>query len=293
VRPRFNYYPQHVFLRWRYREKHMRLLKKFIASDNRWEETKYYFGYRFRKTTKPIGDFSHNFIQQQKRGFRNSPNIVFIWIPKTAGTSVFSWLETDVNMLKLKFPAQFKNFTNRGAVTFGHVHYQSLLSAGYISESFNDQAYKFCISRNPFDRAVSLYHYLVKISLYSGEFIDFLSDVRLRRPPIGLYNECGISQANPQIDWIIDKNGEFIVDEVFSVEDMKVFEAVLRKKFNVSSNGKIQHKNKTERPVDLLRVHSEAIPMIQEIYMRDFELLGYDKQPNAAKYLKAKDLDTL
>jgi len=256
----------------------MRLLHKFISSDDRWGETKNYFNHRLTNTRRHLEDLSHNFIQQQKRGFRNSPNMVFIWIPKTAGTSVFSWLETNVNMLKLKHPVQYKNFANRGAVTFVHVHYQSLLRAGHVDRNYSNKAYKFCIIRNPFDRAVSLYYYFVKISLYSGEFIDFLSDVRLKRPPIGAYSEYGISQANPQIDWIMDENGEFVVDEVFSIEDLKLFEATIMKKYNLPDNALIQHKNKTERPVDLLRVHSEAIPMIQEIYMRDFEVLGYDKQ---------------
>lgn len=60
-------------------------------------------------------------------GRRNRPDMLFIWIPKTAGSSVFALLESTLGMQKLKTFQDAARFRNRGPITFGHMHYLSLL----------------------------------------------------------------------------------------------------------------------------------------------------------------------
>jgi len=93
---------------------------------------------------------------------RKTKNGVFIWIPKTAGTSVFEVLAA-YNCLKLKDlkSARFM-FPQQGLVTFGHMSYALLLEKKVVSPEFHEKAFKFCFVRNPFSRVVSLYEYLKK-----------------------------------------------------------------------------------------------------------------------------------
>ena len=69
-------------------------------------------------------------------------NILFIWIPKTAGTSVFKSLNNNLDMQKRKRQKEFLSFPNKGAVTFGHVSYSNLLALGAVSQEFHLNSYK-------------------------------------------------------------------------------------------------------------------------------------------------------
>lgn len=207
-----------------------------------------------------------------------SPNMVFVWIPKTAGTSLFAWLEKEVYMAKLNKSMKYvRAFKNRGAVTFGHYHYKSLVVTGNVSKKFDASAFKFCVSRNPYDRAMSLYFYSVREKLYSGEFVDYLAEVQRNRPPVGMYNVLGLSQSNPQVDWMFSANGEFVVDKVYRFEDLNEIATDLQTRFG-SIKSSMEHRNKTERGKsarELLTSHSEIVPLIKDIYARDFDVLDY------------------
>jgi hypothetical protein len=94
--------------------------------------------------------------------------------------------------------------------------YRELVGRGYVSRAFDESAFKFCITRNPYDRAVSLFHYLLQKRRIPGE-TSFLEFCRLLYEtscePIGLFNTRGLSQCNPQVRWIegidLDFRGEF------------------------------------------------------------------------------------
>ena len=251
----------------------MILLHRFIEEENRWALAKRFFNYR-----TPIG------YKLVKYKYRHMPNVVFIWIPKTAGTSIFSWLNQNIDMVKLKKMKDIETFRNAGPVTFGHYNYSLLLKEGFISKYFDKDAYKFCISRNPFDRAVSLYYYLSKIKRFQTdnktfEFARFLSSIHEDRCPVGLYHTRNLSQCNPQIDWITNASGDIIVDEVFRFEELETFRASISERFNLNIEKSIPRENRSERREELeilLRQSSENIPLIKTIYCEDFERLGYD-----------------
>lgn len=210
------------------------------------------------------------------------PNIVFIWIPKNGGTSVYQWLSDSVGMMKLKRSRRFYNFSGAGPVTFSHVHYLSLLKSGIVPQHYHDSAYKFCITRNPFDRAVSLYKYVcIREERFRGSLIDFLEEVRLRRPPIGLYNTLGISQSNPQVSWLLDENGGLLVNDTYKLEDMNELYKEISKKFALSVPTFQNWENRSDYTTtaqELLVSHNEVIPLIQHIYEQDFALLGYNQE---------------
>lgn len=212
---------------------------------------------------------------------RTSPDhdILFVWIPKAAGSSVYNAMHDCFGMDKLKKNPEARWFRNKGAVTFGHICVNSLLSVGYISEEYYDSAYKFSFVRNPYDRSVSLFNYLKQIRKLSEQmkFTEFLELIHQKRPNIGLYNVLGLSQSNPQTDWLIGGDGKFLVDEIFDIGQFSEFAAGCHRRFGVIP--KARRDNISKRYVTTNQVLDDkyAIYLIEKIYRRDFDLLGYER----------------
>lgn len=123
---------------------------------------------------------------------------LFIWIPKTAGTSILSTYKNMRVVLDQKFD-------NKGDVTFGHFDVKLLLRQGIISKEYWQQAYKFTVVRNPYDRFISLYQDFKRTGriprkLTEIQFAHTLLHVT-RKP--GLYNTLDFSQCASQVDWLL------------------------------------------------------------------------------------------
>ena len=89
-------------------------------------------------------------------------NAIFLWIPKNGGTSMYNALKP-LGMQSLTNEAALRfYFPNKGMVSFGPLSYSYLLDSNRVTHSFHHSAYKFAITRNPFDRAVSSYFYFKK-----------------------------------------------------------------------------------------------------------------------------------
>lgn len=225
-------------------------------------------------TTPFFSSSPRNTIQTRRKN-----DICFIHIPKTGGKSLIYALQNQIEIKKLNKNFDFKSFTNCGAVTFGHIHYLSLQKAGFVSDEYHNSSYKFAIVRNPYDRIVSLYNYLSNRSELDGWGFDhFLDQVLIKRPPVGLYNKAGLSQTNPQSDWIMGENGDLITNEIFKLEELDKLHNTLSEileinlklevKRNISKNIIISIKDLTDE--------ENRIEKINEIYKRDFLLFSYD-----------------
>jgi Sulfotransferase family len=94
---------------------------------------------------------------------------VFLWVPKTAGTSLWGLLKVHGGGRYLSVRRARWEFPNRGLATFGHMYYPSLIAQGVVSGPCDARAFKFTIVRNPFDRVVSLYHHLQQRGLLPAE----------------------------------------------------------------------------------------------------------------------------
>jgi hypothetical protein len=221
-----------------------------------------------------------NFLSINLNSNLKVKNCLFIWIPKTAGTSIYMSLKNSLGMQNRKKQKYFLSFPNRGPVTFGHVSYLDLLALGAIGMDYHSASYKFTFVRNPYSRCVSLFNYLKqeKIINVKTEFEAFLDQVHLNRPPIGLYNTRGISQTNPQSDWVMGIDGKLIVDDVYKVEEIQAFVTKFNTKFGVSLNLKDKlNKSKKEITMDSIYQNSAALEKIRLIYKRDFDLFDYDE----------------
>ncbi len=101
-------------------------------------------------------------------------NILYIWITKTAGTSMFHIFQK-YSCQKLKYPKDYLNFKNEGFVTFGHISIFSLIRRGIVTKEYFNRVFKFCFVRNPWDRLVSLYAYKKRANIKKfGSFENYV-----------------------------------------------------------------------------------------------------------------------
>ena len=202
---------------------------------------------------------------------RKNKDAVFIWIPKNAGTSIYKTLKKHGCLKAKKLPRVKYRFSQKGLVTFAHMDYARLVKEGYVSKSFNRQAFKFCFSRNPYDRAISLYEYFkdsFSNPISFPEFIKMISDKGVK--PIGLFNSEGLSSCNPQIRWVenieIDYCGKFEnLQDDFNVVLQKLELPEVR----------LKHLNRSERSKIPDYYDLETKKRVEEYYYEDFKFFNY------------------
>lgn len=237
-------------------------------------------------------------------------NVLFIWLPKVAGTSIFKVLEK-YGCQKLKRKCLYENFENKGWVTFSHVSVLKLLKRKYVDKKFFDSAFKFAFVRNPWDRMVSLYHYRGYDNIMSFEDFVYLIKLKQKRqkmllgklftkflyvspivskvtakvlcrykkiawplPEVGLYNVLELSQANPQSKWLYDEKRNLIVDFLGYYENLdKDIETCFQK---MGLNEKLDIYNTSVHKDYKLYYTDETINLVADIYKEDIENFGYE-----------------
>jgi len=199
-------------------------------------------------------------------------NVLFIWVPKVAGTSIYETLHNLCGMRKLKSAGHWPKFENSGIVTFGHVSIQALREQGYMSDAYYKNAFKFAFVRNPLDRMVSLYHYSLRIGRTKPDmsFKDFCRRVAKGVPEIGLYNSQGLSQANSQSSWIPED-----IDFIGRFEKLQDHFAALLKKLELP-NVDLARKRVSKERRELLSYYNESSTrLVKELYKDDFDRFNY------------------
>lgn len=206
-----------------------------------------------------------------------NPDAVFIWIPKSAGTSLFNSLEA-LGCVKCKELWRIpRAFPQKGLVTFGHMDYARLVEESHVSSEFDARAKKFAIVRNPYDRAASLYFYIrdrhrhFELWHKTPSFEEFLELVQSGfHERIGLYNNIGMSQANPQVSWTRNVDLDVIGRVERMDEAVSSISALIG--MEVPAAGWL---NRTEKPTaaDLFDKRTRAL--VDRIYDEDFETFGY------------------
>ncbi len=211
---------------------------------------------------------------------RHQPNCVFIWIPKTAGTSLFRLLE-GVGCQKYKTVEDISlAFPQAGIATFGHVHYGALVDAGLVTTAYDRSAFKFCVVRHPLDRAISLYehnrrHGALPENCSFPVFARLLNDGSVGS--VGLFNNDPrrLTNCNPQTVWVQRGDGSSLVDHVAKFEDMPDLLAVLSRRLGVRDS--LPHHRRSERE-DFGRYYTDrrTRTLVEEHFRSDFESFGYE-----------------
>jgi hypothetical protein len=155
----------------------------------------------------------------------SSCNVLFVWVPKVAGTSIYRVLLAHGCPPHL-WDIPSHPFANSGVATFGHVSISALVEHGTLTNEFLDSAFKFAFVRNPYERLVSLYFYLNRIrnsiTMHCPTFLDFclcLGEDTI--PQVGFYNYFKLSQCNPMTRWTHDNHNRQIVDYIGRYENLQ------------------------------------------------------------------------
>jgi hypothetical protein len=205
---------------------------------------------------------------------------LFIWIPKTAGTSVFTYLSQEKGMVKLKTVRLWEEYlpslpsAAMGHVTTGHMDPDFLIRNQIASRENLETTFTFSVVRDPYERAISLYRYFQAQGRVNQEedFITWLQRLssKLRRTAIGPWNVLGHSQAKPQSDWL--KPRLWRGPEVFKLEEPHLWPEHL-----VRATKTLPRLNASGVGRERINLDRAARKLIERIYHRDFDILEYPK----------------
>ena len=228
-----------------------------------------------RRRTTWLLDVSGASLWLERRKPVATPNAVFLWIPKSAGTTVYETMGSPP-LLKTEHLVRYR-FVNAGLVTFGHMDYAALVQKGLVSPEFDQSAFKFAFARNPYDRIVSLYFYSQRVDRLSKDisFLDFCRQL-LKEPcePVGLYNSIGLSQCNPQSRWLegID------VDYVGRVESIDEDMLTVMRELGFGATAEVPKLNATQHRSYRDYFCDETRQIVEHLYDEDFRQFGYHKE---------------
>ncbi|MEM1157743.1 MAG: sulfotransferase family 2 domain-containing protein [Verrucomicrobiota bacterium] len=246
---------------------------------------------------------------QDKIKSKNTPDAIFIWIPKTAGTSLAAQFCSS-GCRKFKSIKQIeRGFYPGGFTTFTHFSIAELVEREYLPVSYYNKAIRFSFVRHPVSRVISLYRYLIKKGIVRKEvaFSEFIGVVEIalreelpsrnlinshiawegdcpkyRRgisPSPGLFNSIALSQCRPQVDWLkvpaglpVEKEGWGCAQFIGKVENLSEdFQALSEKlAYNWPS---LPMLNVSSSPKPSLTFDDQK--KIEKIYAKDFEAFGY------------------
>ena len=215
--------------------------------------------------------------------------IIFVWIPKCAGSAIYDYYNLfPAHLITHKLFPEIKYFDNNSHVTTGHCDINMLNKIG-ISKNFYDKNFKFCIVRNPYDRAVSLFHYnRPSIELSHGKSYTFKKWIKYlfkninNIPKNSIYNsslhntsgvDSGINnQWNSMISWIPSD-----IDKIYFFEDgIDTIINDINKRLNLIKNIKNIKKINTTNHTNYTEYYDEETrKLVYEIYKEDFIQFNY------------------
>lgn len=203
---------------------------------------------------------------------------LFIAVPKTGTMSVITaLLPHGLHAVKYDVGKVSRTFDpERPLTTFYHASVQSLVEAKLITHEWLQQRNLFAVLRNPWDRMVSLYHYLCGVlqdrhgKKTFPEFVVAMT--QQQQQPIGPYNWCGLSQAQPQAAWIESSAGVKV--EVYCFEDLA--SEWVRMQLLVGVEADLPHLAASHRHKDYREYYTPLLrDLVGEFYEKDVKLGGY------------------
>ena len=179
---------------------------------------------------------------------------IFIHINKTGGTSIEEILKKLSRNLNVKH-----HFIQK---------YRKLADAKHGFENY----FKFTIVRNPWDRLLSNYFY--KKLNYNNLIQDLSFKKWITNSCDGNYSfEYSLSR-HTQLDWIVDENGEVVVDFIGKFENLQEDFDTICDKIGIPRQ-KLPHKNKSKHKHYTEYYDDETRAIVAEKYAKDIEYFGY------------------
>lgn len=189
-----------------------------------------------------------------------SGGVIFIHVPKAAGTSVAMAL---YGRQITHLPASYFN---------------------KIDPNDFSERYSFAIVRNPYERIVSSYLFAVRggtskvkvrnHEIYSGD--NFSSFDKFVKNWLSMKDVEKLDHIFRPQHLYVCVGDEVIVNDVFFLDDMEFFQDEVSKK--IGRRIEIGSVNRVNKGVDLMSYHTdETKEIVYNKYKKDFDIFGFDK----------------
>ena len=191
--------------------------------------------------------------------------IIFIHIPKTAGSSIEHLLRDEG-----KYELDFIGVRN-GRSTH---HYMGIELKMILKELYPTY-YKFSFVRNPYDRLISEYFWCRinnvghKFNKTFDEFLDYVEDVIKNKK---FFKPIENDHFIPQYSFLFF-NKKLIVNNIFKYEDLEKVVPLIKKRLKIKTS--LQHLNKSVK--NEITLTQEQKDRIYNLYQIDFETFNYEK----------------
>lgn len=173
--------------------------------------------------------------------------VLFVHIPKTAGSSVEQWLRD------AGFTLEKINHWS------GHNHQHATRE---VYEGWGDFDYKFAIVRHPLDRFVSALGFR---TIHAGDADNHAKNT-IKQYHKGILPVGWGNHMQPQVDFISDDVEIFKFEENFFPKLSKIFDIP----------GPYPHVNKTKTTVQPSHLSDEVKRHVRIIYDEDYKTFGYE-----------------
>lgn len=199
---------------------------------------------------------------------------IFIHIPKCAGTSVYKALipENDWHYNI--------NVTKHGGWDAKNKIYKQHATALQTKEFYRpdfDNYFSFTFTRNPWSKVVSDYFWMTNSDgrMRKGTFLEYLNNENdfdlenLKKETFYRYDHI-----IPQTDFILDKNGENMVNFIGRFENLQNDFDIICEKIGIPQQ-QLPHKNKTNHKHYTEYYDEETRQIVADKYAKDIEYFGY------------------
>jgi hypothetical protein len=211
----------------------------------------------------------------------NRHKFIFVHVPKNAGTAITRALEPYADnhprqglrrlLSHLPVPESEETVAFRMHVS---ARWARLKLPGEVYDGYR----KFCVVRNPYDRAVSLYHYLSqrtdhhlyeRVSRMSFKgYLDYLAKRRRSKDPTQLF-------------YVADAQGKPIVDDILRFENLNDDFANLCGGLGMPDRVELPMNNTSDHdPYWEYYADDYSRNLVKDLFAGDFETFGYSKDIN-------------
>lgn len=190
---------------------------------------------------------------------------IFVHVPKTAGKSLRSVLIEHGSYL----PDTPELYLNPNLPTRDPRHARGFKIAAYVGAEDWQSYYSFGFVRNPWDRLVSLYHFVLKTPRH--RIHDEVSNMDFTSFALYFLSH----DPEPMWNWLADESGNKIVSDVYRFEDLSECYEKIMKRCEIAHPPPLPHLNKSDRGHYRHYYSDNIAEKVQYLYHHEISLFDY------------------